>query len=373
MPSSDLIGLAILPAAIWASLAFIARSTSVFASNLRAAWSAERKQDLAAGARSFALYELLIFFIALIGVVVWTRGQGSGQLRTVLSLNQWEHCVLLGIASGLTLIGLLLNLRRLFPMARKFSLLVMAGVASSPLVRASVLLLMVFTEELWRATCINSLLSDGFPGPRALFATSAAYSLAYMAFGVPFAISEGIVGAAFGGLFLWSGSFLVPLIAHVILQTMLLLCALAAAPDAGPGIMNRKPFARCPACERSLNLRQVSLGVDTAFLCPNCHARLTSSDRRRGFFRRGLVIVTTIVLFASWEFFPELMRFPQSLVYVLITSFACAGFVSILQVLFPPKFEFGDPEFVGLDLDDRAAVRSDGEELKKQKLGPDSN
>jgi predicted RNA-binding Zn-ribbon protein involved in translation (DUF1610 family) len=365
-----MIGLAILPAVIWASVAFIARSSSGFASKLRIAWSARTKQELIAAARSFALYELLVFFFVLVSVVVWACARGPYQLLKVLSPNHWDRAVLLGIVSGLALIGLLLILRVFFPEARKFSLLVLAGIASPPLVRVSVLLLVVSTEELWRAVCLKSMMAGGVPGPQALIATSIAYSIAYLALGVTPAISEGIVGAAFGGLFLWSDSFLVPLTAHAILQGQVLLYALAAAPDAEPGAMNRRPFTRCPACGARLNLQQVNLNVNAAFFCPNCRVRLTSSDRRRGLFRWGLAVVSTGLLFTLWVLFPDLMLVTNSLIVILVMLCIWFGLVSILQVIFPPKFEFGDPDFVGLDLKDHRAVQSDEEKAKE--IGPDS-
>jgi hypothetical protein len=365
MPLPDLTIIGLLPAVIWVSVVFVARSTAGFASKLRAAWSAKTKQDLIEGAKSWALFGQLVFLIVLIGVVIWARIQGPNQLSTLLSPSRWKLGVFLGIISGLVLTGLLQILRGIFPEARRFSLLVMAGIASPPLVRVSALLIVAFTEELWRAVCLNSATAAGVPGPQALLATSIGYCLAYATWGTPTAFSEGLVGAALGGLFVWSHSFLVPFTAHVILQGQVLLYALAAAPDAEPSALNRRPFTKCPACGAGLNLRQVNLNFNEAFFCPNCHTRLTSSDRRRGFFRWGIAVVTTAILFTSWEFFPDIMRGNNYWISLAVIPLSGIGLLSILQVVFPLQLEFGDPDFVGLNLKDQGAVRSEQEKAKE--------
>ena len=370
MPSSDLIGIAILPAIIWFSIGFVARSTSGFASKLRASWRAETKQELIEGARAWRIHGSLTYLIVLIGVVAWNKIQGSNQLVLVLVPSHSGRGVLLGIVMGLVLTGLLLILKSLFPQAKKFSLLVMAGVESPPLVRISALLLAVFAEELWRAVCLNSVLADGIPGPQALIAVSIAYSLTYMPWGAAAAISEGIMGAALGGLFLWSHSFLVPFTAHLILQVQVLLYVVAAAPETQPGVMNQKAFTKCPGCGARLSLRQVNLNVEDAFFCPNCRSRLTSSDKRRGFVRWGLTIVTTLTLFLSWELFPELMRGTNYWIVLAVLPCAGIGLRAIVQLVFPPVLEFGDPNFVGLNLKDRDAGGTKDE--KSKDLEPDS-
>lgn len=363
MPSSDLVALAILPAVIWVSLAYVARSTSKLASKLRVAWSAETKQELIEGARSWAIYGLLAFFIVLAGVVLWTQIQRSNALETILNPSHWERRIFHGIILGLALLGMLLILRRHFPEAKKFGFLVMAGIASPPLVRASALLIVIFTEELWRAVCLKALMGDGVSGPQALVATSIAYGLTYLAWGTPVAISEGIVGAAFGALFLWSGSFFVPFAAHITVRGQALLYAIAAAPDAEPGDIHRRPFAKCPACGAILSSRQVNLNINEAFFCPFCHARVTISDRRRWFLRWGFVFVSIALLLASWDIFPGAVRGSSIQYWLSLALTFCMGIGlwSILQVFFPPKLECGDPDFVGLNLGDQGAARRDEE------------
>lgn len=366
MPSSDVVGLAILPVVIWVSLAYVARSGSKPASKLRAAWSARTKQELAEGAQSWAIYGLVEFLVVVVAVVAWARIRRLDTLQTILSPSHWERGIFHGIILGLAFVGVLLILRRHFPEAKKFSLLVMAGVASPLLVRTSALLLVVFTEELWRAVCLKALVGDGVSGSQALVATSIAYALTYLGWGPEVGISEGIVGAALGALFLWSGSVFVPLAAHVILGAQVLLYAVAAAPNAEAGDIHRRPFTRCPACGKSLGIRQVNLNINEAFFCPSCHTRVTISDRRRWFLRWGFVFVSTALMVASWKILPGAVsgNFAQFWISLGIAFCAGIGLWSILQVVFPPKLECGDPDFLGLNLADRDAVRPDEEKPK---------
>ena len=355
MPFSDLVALGILPAVVWVSRAYVARSTSKSASKLRVAWSARTKQELVEGAQSWTTYGLLIFLVVLFAVVTWTWVKRSDALQTILIPSHWKRSIFHGIILGLALVGILLILRRHFPEAKKFTLLVLAGIASPPLVRILALLLVIFTQELWRVVCLKALMGDGVSGPQALLATSIAYGSAYLPWGPLVADSEGIVGAALGGLFLWSGSFLVPFAAHITLGAQVLLYAVAAAPDAEAGDIHRRPFARCPACGATLSLRQVNVNINEAFFCPSCHTRITVSDRRRAFLRWGFVFVFIALLIGVFDVLPGAIRGNQYWIALALTFCAGVGLWSFLQIIFPPKLECGDPDFVRLNLGDREA------------------
>lgn len=363
MPPLDLVVLAILPLTVWGGSVYVTRSTGGFGAALRASWSAKAKQELARGARSWALYVLNTFLVALVAVLFWSRLQGSGLIETILGPSHLGRDIFHGIFLGLTLLGLLLIFKRHFPEARKFSLLVMAGAASPLLTRVSVLLIVVFTEELWRAVCLKSLIADGLSGPQALIVTSIAYGLTYLLWKVPVAISEAIIGAACGGLFLWSNSVIVSFAAHTMIQGQVLLYAIAAAPDAEPGQMSRRPFTECPACGTTLNLRQVNLNPNETFFCPFCDARITISDSRRGFLRWGFVFVSTGILIASWDILPDALggSAAQYWLSLAITFCTCVGLWSFLQVIFPPKLECGDPDVIALNLGARDGAHPDRE------------
>ena len=364
MSSSDLIVLAILPTVIWASLAYVTRSTTISALKLRTAWSAKTKHELIEGAQRWSVFAFIVFSIVLIGVTVWNLVQRSNALETILNPTNWERGIFHGIFFGLVFLGILLILWRCFPTVQKFRLVVMAAIASSPWVRTSILLLVVFTEELWRAVCLKALTGDGVSGRQALIATSIAYGLTFLAWGTPRAISEGIVGAALGGLFLWSGSFFVPLAAHITFEGQSLLYAIAAGPNAGPGDIRSKPFTKCPACGAMLGIRQINLDVNEAFFCPHCHVRVTSSDHRRWFLRWGTVLIFGPLLLAAWDIFPGALRHSTSEYWLSLALMLCGGLGlwSILQVLFPPKLECGDPDIVSLNLGDQDAARRDEDE-----------
>jgi membrane protease YdiL (CAAX protease family) len=311
---------------------------------------------------------VLVFLITLGGVVVWSRLQGSDQINVLLTRIRWTRDILLGIVLGLTLNGLIQVCLGLLPKARRFSLPVLAGITSSPLVRVLGLTLVAFTEELWRARCLNATASDGATGPQALMAVSAAYALAYWAFGTASAVSEGIAGVALGAVFLWSGSILVTFTMHAVMQTQILLFASAAAPNVGPAEIRRKPFTRCPACNAPLNLQQVRLDVSESFLCPHCRARLTSSDSRRRFFRWGSAIMTTAILYAGAELVPDVLRGTSYWLVLVGVVFLGIGLFSLLHLAFPPTLQFGDPDFVRLNLRDRVErdLPVEGNELKSE-------
>jgi hypothetical protein len=278
-----------------------------------------------------------------------------------LALSHWPQQFFHGIVLGLALTGLLLVFRRFFPEAQKFGFLILAGVASPVWIRILALVLVAFTEELWRAVCLTILVADGSSGPQAVVATTVAYGLAYLAWGYPVAISEGVVGALCGGLYLWSGSLFVPLAAHLTLRGQHLLYAIAASPDAEPGDIHRRPHATCPACGFALNLRQVNLNVNEAFFCPACHTRVTVSDRRRAFQRWGFVFVSIPLMFACFDIFPGAIRGRDDQYWIALVVMWCAGagLWCVLQIIFPPTLECGDPDFVSLNLGDRSSAPID--------------
>lgn len=218
MSFPDLIVLLILPGFMWASVVYVNGSTSKIASRLRAARSAKTKKELTDGAQSWTLFGLLIFCVVLACVLAWARVHAPSTTEKILNPSYLGRGIFHGIILGLALVGLVLIFRHYFPQARKFGFLVMAGIASPPLLRIFVLLLAAFTEELWRAVSLKALILDGFSGPQALIATSLAYGLAYLAWGPAVAISDGIIGAVYGGLFVWSGSLFVPFAAHITLR-----------------------------------------------------------------------------------------------------------------------------------------------------------
>lgn len=375
MASSDLVVLAILPATIWASLAFVALSTTQTASKLRTASSVKSKRELNKGARLWVLHGLTTYLVVLVGVVVWVRTQASSALETVLTLSHWPRQFFHGIVLGLALTGLLLVFRRFFPEVQKFGFLILAGVASPVWVRILALLLVAFTEELWRAVCLTILVAEGFSGPQAVVASTAAYGLAYFAWGYPVAISEGVLGAVCGGLYLWSGSLFVPLAAHLTLRSQHLLYAVAASPDAEPGDIYRRPHATCPACGAALNFRQVNFNVNEAFFCPACHTRVTASDRRRAFQRWGFVFLSIALMLACFDIFPGAVRGKSDEYWtaLVVMWFAGTGLWSILQIIFPPNLECGDPDFVRLNLRDRDVAGIDKNNKSEVAKGEDKD
>jgi hypothetical protein len=365
MSQSSLVWLGILPFGVWVSLTSAVFSNGQFARKMRGAWSARTKQELTEGSRSWMLHALATFCVILVGLFAIARLQQSPFLAQTLNVTRWFSGILDGAVVGFAIVGLALILRKHFREAQRFSLSVMVGVGSSATLRIGTLLLIVFTEELWRAVCLKQLLADGLTGPQSLILTSIAYGSTYFAWGITTALSESLVGAVLGSFFLWTNSLLVPLIAHLTLVGQIVLYALAAAPDAKASDFHPKRFAQCPACESPLSLRQVRLNPDEAFFCPACSARITISDRRRGLFRWGSVFVTGGLWIASFDILPGALGSSAAQYFSSLILMFCStiGLWSFLQVIFPPKLECGDPYFVGLNLGDRERIsRKDAED-----------
>jgi predicted RNA-binding Zn-ribbon protein involved in translation (DUF1610 family) len=354
MDPSQLVWLLILPAAVWVSLTFVFLSTSKIALKLRTAWNAQTKQELVDGSPAWALHSLLTFSAVLVGLFAWAQIQHSPPLTAILNPNHWANGLLDGTVLGLAMVGVAILLRTWFHEAQKFSLVTLAAVASPLPTRIGVLLVVVFTEEVWRAASLKSLVGAGATGPQALIAASIAYGVTYLAWGATATISEAIVGAVLGALYLWTGSFLVLFAAHLTLLTQLLLYTLVAGPDAEPRDMYSRRFTKCPACGAMLTRQQVNLDPDESFSCPRCTVRITVSDWRRGFFRWGYVFYTVGLWFASVSIVhaAALGEAVQFVLGYVLTCLSLAGFWSFLQVLFPKKLELetGDPHFLSLNL-----------------------
>ena len=354
MTSSDLAILGILPAVLWASVAFVSRSTTPFATKLRKSMIAKTKEELAEGSLSWAYFVVLLFVTVLGLVIAWSHVHAWHTFQSISNFDGWEQPALHGFVLGFTLLGFLILFRNFFPKARRFGMLSMAGAASPFWSRIALPVLVILTEELWRAVCLRALTADGFSGPQSVIITSAVYGTAYLLWGSSVAIFDGAMGVVYGGLFIWSGSILVPLVMRVIVQGRDLIYAIAAPPDAQPGDMHRKPFAKCPACQAALNLKQVNLNVNEAFFCPSCHTRITSSDKRRLFYRWGILIVAIGFWIVSWDMLPDALNgsSTQYGLSIAVEFLAGLGMYSVLQVLVPPRFVCGDPDFIGLNLGD---------------------
>jgi hypothetical protein len=359
--SSQIAVLLILPLILWGSRVFIVGSKSNLAKTLSASSTAKTKQELAEGSQSWALHSLLIFSFVLTLVVGWSRLHAWDSLQTILNFHKWERAVFQGIILGFAFCGLLIVARLVSPEARRFRILSMSGAASPLWIRVCLLLMVVGSEELWRAVSLRALVSSGLSAPQAIVVTSVVYGLAYLPWGSSITISEGYAGAIFGAFFVWSGSILVPLTARLLIQGITLYLIAVAGPDAKPGDIQAKPYAECPACKKALGLRQVNLNFSEAFFCPSCRARITVSDQRRGFIRWGSALLFMALITAAYYLVPH--NNPDLLLICFgLAFFSGLGILSVFLTLIPPRLECGDPEFISLHLSDRAEQESDEEE-----------
>lgn len=375
MTLPDLRVVSILPLVVWIMIGVVTpRAIKLASRSKRARGVVDEPVNVQQAAIRRTL-GLVAFFVVIVGVVAWSRSQGSDALRTTLSRSGVGILLVHGFLLGLVLVGALLLLRVYSPVVRKGSLM-MIGVQPSALVRAAELMTMVFAEELWRAVCLKALVGSGNSGAQALVMTSIAYGLAFLVWSPSIAASEFVVGMVLGGIFLWSGSLLVPLAAHATLNGFIQLVSVAASPDSRPGRLHRKAFAMCPVCRKGLAMRQVNANPNEAFRCPYCNARITVSDSRRWVARWGFTFVMLLLMVGFWSMLPGALtgskgEFFLSLVLVFCTG---NGLWILINVLYPPKLEYGDPDFVGLNLTDRKSTGpSDKQTTEPRAPDPDED
>jgi hypothetical protein len=360
MSPADLAPVAVLPTIVWALSVFVSLSTGKLVSRLRATLRAKTKQELVDGSSLWAFITLVQSILLIAFLICWSRVERFDELTLILKLTGWGRNTLKGAVIGLALLGLLILLRAAFPEARRLCLIAKTGFAAPIGIRISVLLVLVFSEELWRAVSLKALLAEGASGPQTILIVAAAYGLAYLMLGVTVALSEALLGLILGAVFLWTGSLAVVIAAHLIISLQILLAVTAAAPDSVLANLDRRPFAVCPACRARLGMQQIKFNHNESFFCPACRARLTLSDRYRGFYQWGLIILFVACLFAAWELFPEIMKGADYWIVLLTMPFLGAGLRLFLPVAFPPRLECGDPNFVRLELaaSDKRPVQS---------------
>ncbi|MDE3179566.1 MAG: CPBP family intramembrane metalloprotease [Acidobacteriota bacterium] len=232
----------------------------------------------------------------------------------------------------------------------------------------------VFAEELWRAVCLKTLVSSGNSTAQALVVISIVYGLTFLIWSPTVAVSECALGLVLGAMFFWSGSLLVPFAAHATLKGFLLLVAVADSPEVSADGARRKQFVGCPCCRKSLEFRQVNFNPNEAFRCPFCNARITISDGRRWVARWGFTFVMFALMAGFWSMLPgdPTANGGQFILLLLLTVCAGVGLWNLVDMVFPPRLEYGDPDFVGLNLGDRNRA-APGKENAAMPGGPDSD
>jgi hypothetical protein len=354
VPPSPLVVLVVLPVTIWASLAYVHGSSSKLASRMRALRDASAKSRIPDRARFWTLFNFSTFAIVLGGVLLWIKMHPWMAAETVSGPKNFARGIFHGGIWGLALVGFVPLVYRYFPPAKKFGFLIMGGSGLPPWVSVSILVFVAFTEELWRSISLKEVTGSGSSAPEALVLTSLAYAVAYLAWGYRVGIADGIMGAIYGGLYLWSGSLFVPLAAHIIFQGYYLSFAIVAVPSPESEGLYERPTTKCPACATNLRWRQLDFDTSGVSFCPSCNTRVATSTWRRGFFRWGFVFVFLGFLGAALDIFPgaEHGRVGQSWLSMFVAFGATAGFFNFVGGVLPPKLECVGAYFVPSKPDD---------------------
>ena len=350
MTATNLAALAILPIAMWAIVIFMFVPANRVARRLRESWVANTKEEAVEGARAWAVVGLLVHIVvlAITVLLVGSQNQHAGQI-----LRNEPHVFQLsiqGLMFGLAL-GILVPLTRLLlPESRRFRLTTLVTIGPSLPTSFLMLIMLIFVHELWRVLCLQSLIQAGCAPQFAVLLTSIACGLAFSMSGLSAGASAAALGVIYSAIYLWQGYFLLPFVAHLTYEAQIIILSWASPATARPPLVASTPLAKCPACRVRFDLRRVRSGVTVQ--CPRCAAKLSVSDDRTALIRWGGVIFTTLLIYVAFSAFEATLGSNESTLWIAYALALPAywSLVLTLRVLFPPKLQFGDPSFIGLNL-----------------------
>lgn len=343
--------LAILPAVVWAFVFFVRFSASQLASELRTSFTAETKQQLAAASRSWSFLFLLMYALVLVCTLTWLWLQGTSTHQVWSPTRSMTEQVLRGLYLGLAVAGLLPFLNLFLRDTKRFSFIVFAGASSSRWLRTALVLTLVLAEETWRVVALHALSSDGYSGPTALVISSGIYAVAYLVFGGRPAQGKAISGAVLTGVYLWTLSFTALFCTHLVFEAEGLWLAASTAPSARPGSLARARGSRCPVCKAQVGRSDFRTPV---FPCPSCGEKLSIADNRISLVRWGWILTNIPLLLGSFALFPNLQSDKGFWIVLLLVFGVELSLLLLLQSAFPPKLQWGQPNFMGLHLTDHA-------------------
>jgi hypothetical protein len=216
-------------------------------------------------------------------------------------------------------------------------------------------LMEAIAEETWRVTAILGLVAAHNSPAFSVAATAVAFGSAYLRFGFQRAALATLDGLFFGFLFLWQGSLLAPLAAHLAFHAVYLWGFGEYSQDRESRKTWQIPGTKCPVCQANLKLLQVKMSE--VFECPSCEASLSVSDGYRNVlkftaaFSFCSLIVITILILKDWV--PSNLVF--WLTYPVSYGVATSGiflYRRLFTRLFPPRLQRGTPNFITLNLGD---------------------
>lgn len=306
-----------------------------------------------ATARLGALISLFIYGSLFCGTLLWQLFFSLDLDKASFSANRWLPSALIGGYLGVSWAGVSIWLLALGAATGRMRREI-PGLMAPLKVQIAVWLLGALAEETWRVTAIAALMTGRNSPLSSVVVVTVAFGSGYLSLGAQRAAIACLEGVFFGFLFLWQGSFLAPLMAHLAIQAVYLWGVGQLSHDRQGRKTWQIPGTKCPVCQTQLKLLQVKLSE--VFECPSCREPLSLSDsyqnvmRFTAAFLFGSFNLCTILLLKDWV--------PGNLVFWLTLPVSYGAATSALFLyrraftrIFPPRLQRGTPYFITLNLE----------------------
>lgn len=314
------------------------------------------EQEKASAVRLGVAIPLTSYAFLFCCVVVWVACSRSSLYQAGFRADDWISSVFRGAYLGMAWAGIWLWMWLILSSPERLHRAI-PGLGAPFTRQLFVWLLGAFSEELWRVVCVTALMAAGYSSPFSIATTSVMFAVAFLPEGFERSLLAWLEGVIFGLLFVWQRSFFAPFLAHLAVQAVFLWGVGQFSPlrESEPG---RRRGTRCPACGARLTRLQIK--IRASFLCPVCRERLCVSDAYRAVTRWASIFAYIIFFAGSIALFYK--KIPENFALWLVWPVALgAGTSSVLlyQRVFPPHLQFGEPNFVYLNLSDNDSSASD--------------
>ncbi len=183
--------------------------------------AATTQTEEAATARLGALISLFIYGSLICGTLLWWLFFSADLDKAGFFANSWLPGALVGGYLGVSWAGVSIwflalgaatgRMRREIP-----------GLMAPLKVQIAVWVVGALAEETWRVTAIAALMANRNSPLFSVVAVSIAFGSGYLSLGLQRVAVASLEGVFFGFLFLWQGTFLAPLTAHLAVQAVYL-------------------------------------------------------------------------------------------------------------------------------------------------------
>jgi CAAX prenyl protease-like protein len=317
--------------------------------------SSDGDEDKRTSATRGALVSLFVYTALLCSTIVYRLLFPLSLDNVGLPSNSRVWTTLVGAYLGISWAGVSIWLLALGAVTGRMRREI-SGLMAPLRVQIPVWLMEAIAEEAWRVVAILGLVAAHNSPAFSVAATAIAFGSAYLRFGLQRAAVAILDGLFFGFLFLWQGSLLAPLTAHLAVHAVYLWGVGQYSQDRESRKTWQIPGTTCPVCRADLKLLQVKMS--DVLECPSCKASLSVSDgyqnvlRFTAAFSFCSLIVITILLLKDWV--------PSNLVvwltYPVSYGVATSGiflYRRLFTRLFPPRLQRGTPNFITLNLEGR--------------------